>query len=409
MNNDSKSPFAARLGRRQLLRGAAGAVALAGTAHLLPQAAAAADRAPKVDWVTINPASLQGWDLVDEAADSSTFTLRPKDAKGVLKKALVLFVKPSPPFDVTTDKILDVLQRKQAPISLTFMKFEAGASLKRALAFGEEERFDVVAPMGSEATEVVREAYEGGRLPTVSLFTKDPVLMGWVKGVEQGSGTNMAYCTNAVPIEVQLSYLQRLRDGVKNVAVLYATTSRSTVEAQVEPLKQQADAYGFKIHDVVVNNVNDPRPELDAAMPLVLAKMKESDPTLGRSVFWATGTTSVLNGMSRIAERAGPVPVLSVYPDVVREGPGSALLSIGVTYDNMGYLAGKYLIDIIFRDQHPTKLPVGVVSPPDVAISFLKASEIGLRVPFDVFETASRVYDRRGRIVRLDGRIVKTS
>ncbi|HEV8633708.1 MAG TPA: hypothetical protein VG370_05635, partial [Chloroflexota bacterium] len=128
-----------------------------------------------------------------------------------------------------------------------------------------------------------------------------------------------------------------------------------------------------------------------------------------RSVFWATGTTSVLSGMGRIAERAGSVPVLSVYPDLVREGPGSALLSIGVTYDNMGYLAAKYLIDLTFRDQRPSSLPVGVVSPPDVAISFLKAAEIGLRMPFDIFETASRVYDRKGRIVRLDGRIVKAS
>jgi len=40
------------------------------------------------------------------------------------------------------------------------------------------------------------------------------------------------------------------------------------------------------------------------------------------------------------------------------------------------------------------------VSPPDIAISFLKAREIGLKVPFSFFETASFVYDYDGRAVR---------
>jgi len=160
---------------------------------------------------------------------------------------------------------------------------------------------------------------------------------------------------------------------------------------------------------VIVNDVNDQVPELDVVMPRALDAMRATDPDLGASVFWATGTTSVINGIGPIAERAGGVPVLSVYPDLVREGPGSALLSIGVTYDNMGYLGAKYLIDLMFRGVQTTDLPVGVVSPPDVAISFLKAREIGLRVPFDIFETASRVYDKAGRAVRLDGRSVKPS
>ena len=41
-----------------------------------------------------------------------------------------------------------------------------------------------------------------------------------------------------------------------------------------------------------------------------------------------------------------------------------------------------------------------MVSPPDIAISFLKAREIGLRVPFSFFESASFVYDYDGHPVR---------
>jgi putative ABC transport system substrate-binding protein len=45
-------------------------------------------------------------------------------------------------------------------------------------------------------------------------------------------------------------------------------------------------------------------------------------------------------------------------------------------------------------------LKVGLVSPPDIAISFKKTHEIGMRVPFSFFEIASFVYDYDGRPVR---------
>jgi hypothetical protein len=48
----------------------------------------------------------------------------------------------------------------------------------------------------------------------------------------------------------------------------------------------------------------------------------------------------------------------------------------------------------------PGDLKVGLVSPPDIAISFLKAREIGLRVPFPFYETASFIYDYDGKPVR---------
>jgi putative tryptophan/tyrosine transport system substrate-binding protein len=40
------------------------------------------------------------------------------------------------------------------------------------------------------------------------------------------------------------------------------------------------------------------------------------------------------------------------------------------------------------------------VSPPDIAISFLKAREIGLRIPFNFYESASFIYDYEGRPAR---------
>ena len=44
-----------------------------------------------------------------------------------------------------------------------------------------------------------------------------------------------------------------------------------------------------------------------------------------------------------------------------------------------------------------------MVSPPDVAISFRKAREIGMRIPFSLFESATTIFDNEGKLARSAG------
>ena len=60
--------------------------------------------------------------------------------------------------------------------------------------------------------------------------------------------------------------------------------------------------------------------ELEAAMPGVIEEMKKTDPSLQDSIFWITGSTPVFNEIATINTMAGKIPVLSVVPDVVKEG-----------------------------------------------------------------------------------------
>ena len=102
------------------------------------------------------------------------------------------------------------------------------------------------------------------------------------------------------------------------------------------------------------------------------------------------------------------VPVLSVVPEVVRAGEDSAVLSIGISFESNAHLAAIYGIDVLEDRVDAGDLPVGIVSPPDIAINFRKAREIGLEIPFSFFESASFVYDYEGRIVRQNGRPVES-
>jgi putative ABC transport system substrate-binding protein len=365
----------------------------------------------KLTWVSLTAKTLADWTLSEDLADGSRFTLAPRNLaslKGVQKRVLVIFTKPLNSFDDTLAKILSVVTEKQAPVVVTLINVnQKDALLRAALAYGESAKFDLLAPMGSEVTQSVHDTYLNGKLPVLSLFTKDPVLQGYLKDFNTGSGTNLAYCTNAVPIEVQMTYLRELKAGVKNIAVLYSDTSRSTLEAQVLPLKAIATKQGVSVVDVVVHNDKTPGPEFQTAVPQAIAAMEKSDPGLQESVFWATGTTAVINSVGMLSDMIGNLPMFSVYPDLVQQGSGSAILSVGVANVNLGLLDANYMLDLLYNGKTPATLKAGVVSPPDLAISFMKSRQIGLKIPFGFFENAGYVYDHNGKAVRSNGQTVR--
>ena len=64
------------------------------------------------------------------------------------------------------------------------------------------------------------------------------------------------------------------------------------------------------------------------------------------------------------------------------------------------------MLDILYNGARPGEMKIGVISPPDLAINFLKAHEIGAKIPFSFFENASYVYDDQGKIARKRGEAV---
>jgi putative ABC transport system substrate-binding protein len=134
--------------------------------------------------------------------------------------------------------------------------------------------------------------------------------------------------------------------------------------------------------------------------------MRQNDPDLSKSLFWITGSTSVFKEIRTINQYADRVPVVSVVPEIVTAGADTAAIGIGISFESNAQLAGVYAAKVL-NGTKAGDLKVGLVSPPDVAISFLKAREIGLRVPFSYFEIASFIYDYDGKPVRTVARALE--
>ena len=237
-------------------------------------------------------------------------------------------------------------------------------------------------------------------IPVVTVCSKDPVLLGQATDYDRGTGNNFAFTSLNMPIDAQMSYVLRLRPNLKNIAVLVDANNVSAVQTQSEPAKAYLRARGVRVLDVAVKNAAKVREELTVQVRDAVNTMRKNDVDLSNCLFWITGSTLLFGEIATINQHSFRVPVLSTVTDVVREGEDSAVLSVGISFESNAHQAAIYTADILDGRRAPGSMPVGVASPPDVAISFHKAREIGMRIPFSLFESATTIYDNDGNLVR---------
>ncbi len=359
-------------------------------------------------WFKIFDAALDHWNVtVPEGTDQRVILRRDVPVSGPEKRILVVYPRKSSAYDVAMTQLLADFATK--PFNASFIAAHYGNDPARGAALVEEierERYDLVYAMGSESTAFLHGNFPGISVPVVSVCAKDPVQLGQMPDYERGSGSNFAFTSLNLVVEVQLAYLRELRPGLKNLAVLVDSKNVSAVETQSRPIVAAARAQGIDAFEVSVADPRNAAAELATLVPEAVTRMRRSDPTLDSSLIWITGSTSVFTEIATINRHSDRVPVLSVVPDVVQPGKDSAALSIGVGFESNAQLAAIYGADILAGRARPGDLKVGIVSPPDIAINFGRAAEIGLRIPFRFFEAATFVYDRDGEPVRLRGQDV---
>jgi putative tryptophan/tyrosine transport system substrate-binding protein len=362
--------------------------------------ATGAEHATFSKWFKYGPDIEKSWDVKGDAAQPMYVSLRRKEGAGPLKRVLVLYPRPSSAYDIAITEILRTFTAKEINSHIEVVNFELNdARGKAALEAAEKNNVDLVFAMGSESAAWLFDNYKGGKLPVVTVCSKDPVQLGQMKDYESGSGNNFAFTSLNVPVDVQMSYVHELRPELKNLAVLVDSKNISAVQTQAEPVAKYLKEKGAQVIWGSVQNPAKAQEELTKIVPDAVRAMRKTDPDLSKSLFWITGSTSVFREIRTINQHADRVPVVSVVPEIVTKGPETAVLAIGVSFESNGRLAAIYGAQIL-NGASAGKLKVGLVSPPDMAISFLKAREIGMRVPFSFFEIASFVYDYNGEPVR---------
>ncbi|MGZ9142396.1 MAG: ABC transporter substrate-binding protein [Candidatus Binatia bacterium] len=359
----------------------------------------AAGPEPYSKWFKFTANVSTEWDVKGDADPNQLF-ISSKQKHGPARRVLVLYPRASSAYDIAITQILQVFAAKDVNAELSVVNFELNDGRgKNILRKAEADKVDLIFAMGSESAAWLYRNYKGGALPVVTVCSKDPVLLGQMKDYDTGSGSNFAFTSLNVPIEVQMAYVTELRPNLKNIAILVDSKNISAVQTQADPIAKFATKKGVHVIWGSVQNPAKAREELEKIVPDAVKQMQSNDPDLRESLFWITGSTSVFAEMRTINQYSGRVPVISAVPEIVKAGPDTAVLGVGVSFESNGRLAGIYGAQVLAGAKVGT-LKVGLVSPPDMAVSFLKAREIGFRVPFSIFEIASFVYDYDGKPAR---------
>ena len=363
-------------------------------------------------WFRIGTETTADWQVSQLEATPDTVLIRPRRLRSSkpLKRVLVLYPRSSSAYDTAITKIVSIFADKRIDTEFTVTNYWTDPTRgKVALEQAEASNFDLIMTMGSESTAWLWSAYRGGRLPVVSVCSKDPVLLGQMKDYVQGSGSNFAFTSLNMPIDVQMSYVLQLRPSLKNFAVLVDAANISAVQTQAEPAATYARARGIRVFDLAIKQPQNAKEELARLVRETVATMRKNDPDLTDSIFWITGSTTVFSEIATINANSFRVPVLSTVTDVVQAGDNTAALSVGISFESNAYQAALFAIDILENLRKPGDISVGIVSPPDVAISFRKAREIGMRIPMPLFEGASVIFDNDGRLARSNAGNVKAN
>lgn len=388
-------------------------LSLAASVALVPSASAVSDGTEPIyaDWFRVTEDSAGTWQISEVAGDPLQVSIRRIDglaaSEAPRRRVFVLYPRRSSAYDVAITKILNVFQEKNINAEFTVVNFnKENARARDAVRHAEDGGFDMIFSMGSQSTAWLWENYRDGRLPVVSVCSKDPVVLGQIDDYDSGSGTNFAFTSLNMPIDAQMTYVLALKPRLKNLGVLVNSKNVSAMQTQAEPIAKYARRHGIQVINVIVEDPERAAEELAKKVRQAVATMRKSDPTLDNSVFWLTGSTAVFREIATINANSDRVPVLSVVPEVVQAGDDSAVLSIGISFESNAHLAGIYGADVLEGRAKVGDLKVGIVSPPDIAINFRKAREIALDVPFSFFESASFIYDYEGRTVRSNGKAV---
>ncbi len=377
----------------------------------------------EIDWYKFKPVSKSYWNI--SFIDNNKCEIKSNRYRQSEKRILVVLqekivdstvgsIDGINPFEITLNKILDVFAKDKIGCTLTVFCLD-NKNIHRKMALLNELNetnknsniFDLIISIGSESTDFLYKQYKGN-IPVVTACSKDPGLMGYL-GNNQTRKSNFAFTSLNVPVDIQINQLKIIyspengREELKNIAIIYDVDNDSAIKTQVKPLEQQAKCNKIKTFKVGIKEEQD----LETNMKKVLGGMKATDKYLEKSLFWITGCTKLFDKINLINKYSEKVPVLSAVPDVVRAGDESAILSIGISFENNACLAAQYAVDVL-RGSDPGRMEVGVIYPPDMVINLKKAEEANFKIPLGFIERANLIFDYTGKKVREFGKNIKT-
>ena len=180
------------------------------------------------DWFRLSAEQDEGWATNVVNPDMIQITPKAAPAGQTRKRIAVIYPRASSAYDIAISTILETFLQRDVIVDMEVRVFRNNMA-RGAVVLKEtiDSKPDLILAMGSEAVDFVYDNYKQGKIPVVTVCAKDPVSLGQMPDYERGSGTNFAFTSLNMPVEVQMAYLLDLKPTLKNISILVDSKNTS--------------------------------------------------------------------------------------------------------------------------------------------------------------------------------------
>lgn len=228
--------------------------------------------------------------------------------------------------------------------------------------------FAIATPTAQAVANVTKD------IPIVFTSVTDPVDAGLADTLDS-SGINITGTTDKVNIDEQLELFKKIVPDAKNMGVIY-TTSEANSTNQVKELKEAAPKHGLEIKEIGVANINEINQNLSNAAGSIDCLYVPTDNNVAAS-YSLVGSICIKNN----------IPAISAEPALVDVG---GLVSKGIDYYELGKMSGYKAAEIL-DGKKPSDIPIEPMKELKITINTDVAEKLGIKVPDDILESASKV------------------
>jgi putative tryptophan/tyrosine transport system substrate-binding protein len=220
---------------------------------------------------------------------------------------------------------------------------------------------DIIISYGAPAT--ISTSKEVSDIPIVFAGVYDPAAVGI-------SGNNVTGISSKVPVVSLLKNLKKISD-FSTLGVVYTETEKDTL-VQLNEVKQSEKSLGFTSVKFNVRKKED------------TSKIEKVD-----ALFLTTSCVSAVHCTNNIIEiaRQAKIPTASTIGSGENSG---VILTITANPHEQGNEAAKTAARII-KGAKPASIAVGQPKKVDLIINIKEATDLGLKIPFDLLTSATKV------------------
>jgi putative ABC transport system substrate-binding protein len=223
-------------------------------------------------------------------------------------------------------------------------------------------------------TPMAQAVAKTAKCPVVFAAVTDPVGAGVVKSIDQGE-PNITGTSDAWPYEDQLKLIRKISPSIKRLGVLY-NPGEAASQYGIKEIRKYAVAQGFELIEGAVSSTND-------VYPVAQNLAARSD-----ALFLSSDNT-VIGGVAAAVKVAveRKIPLYVGDSGTVEKG-GVAAFSVG--YSELGVETGKLAVRVLHGDKN---IPTVVAKGSEVYINKKAAELMGVNIPQDVLQQATKVFD----------------